>query len=336
MNLPLHTHADAARRLADTSRAAARHLSGLLPPTPLRPALALDASGGLLLKMESFQPTGSFKVRGALSRIAALGGDGRRRGVVAASTGNHGAAVAHAAQHFGVPATVIVPEPTPEGRVRAIESRGATVLRVGDECAHSEAAARERVQSSGETFVSPYNDAGVMAGQGTLAVELLEQARTMGVRLGRVYVAVGGGGLIGGVAAVLQDADASIEVVGCSPAASCSMHASVAAGKVVETEHRPTLSLATAGGLEDGSVTLEPCQLFVDRWELMGEAPIAAALRRGLVEERLMMEGAAALALAGRLADGPPEPGRVDCVVVCGGNLDAADLMSVMAGGAEA
>jgi len=316
-----------AARMADASRAAARALHARNAPSPSRQALALDPEGTLWLKLESFQPTGSFKVRGALHRIGALEDAQRKRGIVAASTGNHGAAVAYAAALEGVRATVIVPVGTPAGRVRAIEARGAAVLQVGAECGEAEAAARVRAAETGETFVSPYNDEVLVAGQGTLGVELLDQIPN----LGRVYIAAGGGGLIGGVAAVLADADPTIEVVGCSPRASCSMHESVAAGRVVETPHEPTLSLATAGALEEGSVTLQPCIDFVHRWELVDEAEMAAALRSILEGERLLVEGAAAVALAVRMRDSRPADGRVDCVVICGGNLDIDDLRSVLA-----
>ena len=315
-----------ARRMHAASEAAAAALREHLAPSPVRRALGLEPGGTLELKLESQLPTGSFKVRGALHRIGALSGEERGRGVVAASTGNHGAAVAYAAAMAGVGATVLVPEATPEGRVRAITARGADVVREGAECGEAELAARGRAARSGEVFVSPYNDAIVMAGQGTLAIELLEQVPD----LGRVYVAVGGGGLIGGVAGVLRHARPDVEVVGCSPRASHPMHASVAAGEIVETEHLPTLSLATAGGLEAGSVTFPPCRDLVDRWELVDEGEIEAGVRRFLAEERLLVEGAAAVALAVWARDPRPADGRRDCVVVCGGNLDLGDLRRVL------
>ncbi|MEM6568773.1 MAG: pyridoxal-phosphate dependent enzyme [Planctomycetota bacterium] len=317
-----------ARDQAAMSRAAAAALADRLPPTPVRPALALRPEGDLVLKLESTQPTGSFKVRGALHRVASLLPDERERGIVAASTGNHGLAVAYAARLAGVRAAVLVPEPTPDQRVHAIEGLGASVERVGAECGESEAIARTRAAETGETFVSPYNDPLVMAGQGTLAVELVEQVP----RLGRLYVPVGGGGLIGGIAAVVKDARPDVELVGCSPRADHPMHASVEAGRIVDTPHDPTLSLATAGGLEEGSVTLQPCIDHVDRWELVEEDEIAAALRRAVGEERVMVEGAAAVALAVCLRDARPADGRVDCSVVCGGNLDLVHLERVVAG----
>lgn len=298
--------------------------------TPMREALGLAPDGSLLLKMESFQPTGSFKIRGATHRILALTEEERARGVIAASTGNHGAAVAYAAQQEGVSAEVVIPVPTPEGRAAAIQSRGATVIRHGAECGAAEAHAREISRSSGRVFISPYNDPVVMAGQGTLAAESPHEWD--GVE--RVYVAVGGGGLIGGVSAMLKQSHPGIEIVGCSPAASYPMHASIAAGRgeVVDTPHLETLSIATAGALEPGCVTLEPCNLAVDRWLLVNEPDIARGVHDLISLERVLVEGAVGAALAGWRADQAawsPKP-KKSVVIVCGGNLDTSHLEAVM------
>ena len=129
---------------------------------------------------------------------------------------------------------------------------------------------------------------------------------------------------------MLKHVAPEVEVIGCSPRASHPMHASVAAGEIVETEHLPTLSLATAGGLEEGSVTFPPCRDFVDRWERVDEGEIEEGLVRLLSEERILAEGAAAVALAVWSRDPRPEDGRKDCVVVCGGNLDIGDLRRVL------
>ncbi|MEL6903753.1 MAG: pyridoxal-phosphate dependent enzyme [Planctomycetota bacterium] len=297
-----------------------------LDPTPLRPALGLDPTGGLTLKLESFQPTGSFKVRGAFSRLTALDADRRASGVVAASTGNHGAAVAYAARRLGIEARVVVPVPTPDGRVRAIQRFGASVTSAGAECGASEVEARRVADATGATFVSPYNDPHVMQGQGTLALELADQAPDCT----RLYVAVGGGGLVGGICLGLGELGRAVEVVGCSPAASCPMEAAVRAGRVVDVPHAETLSLATAGALEEGTVTLEPCTQGVHRWVRIGEDRIAASLRRLYAEERILAEGAVGVALAAWEDD--PERGPDDrcCVVVCGGNLDPEHLFHLL------
>lgn len=301
-----------------------------LAPTALWRARGLEAasgaSGALHLKLENQQPTGSFKVRGAFHKILRLPVEARAEGVVTASTGNHGAAVGYAAQRLGVAVEVVVPEPTPSDRVDAITRFGAKVTRHGAECGASEIHARELGRSSGRTFVSPYNDDEVMAGQGSMALELRSQAPD----LDRIYVAVGGGGLMGGLGAALRHFMPAVEIVGCSPDASFAMEAAVAAGEIVEVPHLPTLSLATAGELERGTVTLDPCRAVVDRWARASEDEIAAAMRAAYLRERLLIEGAAGVALAAWMRDA--DEGGFDgsaCVVVCGGNVDRGDLVRV-------
>ncbi|QDV06936.1 L-threonine dehydratase catabolic TdcB [Planctomycetes bacterium Poly30] len=319
--------------VARTAQSALVTIRPLLPITPVREALALAPDGSLFLKMESFQPTGSFKVRGAVNRIAALSEEERAAGVVAASTGNHGAAVAFAARAAGVRASVVVPVDTPAGRAEAIESRGAEVIRFGAECGEAEAHGRALAERTGRVFLSPYNDALVMAGQGTIGLELAEQIPD----LRRVYVAVGGGGLIGGIGCALKDVKPGVEVIGCSPEASYPMHASVAAGRWVDTPHLSTLSLATAGGLEEDTVTLNPCMDSVDRWELVGEADISRATYELITRERMMVEGAVGVALAvwqRERAAGVAAEGS-SCIVVCGGNLDAQHLRTILAENVE-
>lgn len=309
------------------ARRAAGMLAERLAPTPARQALALDPTGELYLKLENFQPTGSFKIRGATYRIGVLTEAERSAGVVAASTGNHGAAVAHAARDAGVQATVVLPVSTAPARVAAIESRGAEVVRHGAECGAAELHARALAEASGRVFLSPYNDPWVMAGQGSLGVELLEQLPD----LKTVYVAVGGGGLIGGVACALKSARPGIEIVGCSPEASYPMHASVAAGRITDTPHLETLSVATAGALEEDTVTLAACQAAVDRWELCSEDAISESLLEIISKERLLVEGAVGVPLAVWARD--RAAGRVTgqcCIVVCGGNLDVEHLAALL------
>ena len=316
------------QQVAATARQAAAVLRSRLEPTPVREALAIDPSGQLYLKLESFQPTGSFKIRGATYRIETLDAEQRAAGVVAASTGNHGAAVAHAARAAGVKATVVLPVNASPARVAAIESRGAEVIRHGAECGAAELHARSLAEASGRVFLSPYNDAIVMAGQGSMGVELLEQFSD----LDRVYIAVGGGGLIGGVACAIKSARPEIEIVGCSPEASYPMHASVAAGCMTDTPHLETLSVATAGGLEEGTVTLAPCAAAVDRWELVGEEAISSSTFELITKERMLVEGAVGVPLAvwTRDRDAGLATGK-SCIVVCGGNLDSEHLAALMA-----
>ncbi|KXZ41417.1 hypothetical protein GPECTOR_480g416 [Gonium pectorale] len=305
---------------------------------PQQPSAAAPCR--VALKLESEQHTGSFKVRGALNKLLSLSPEAIAPGVFTASTGNHALAVLFAAAALSAAARE--PDGSSSSSRKALaklRSLGGHLVLHGNDCLQSETAAREAAAAAGAVYVSPYNDPWVMAGQGTVALELLT-ARRRG-RLDAVLVPVGGGGLIGGVAAVLKAADPGIRVIGCQPAASCVMARSVAAGAVqpeydcaADRDGDPdaaaaaaaaategTLSDATAGGVEYDSVTLQPCMDCVDEWVTVGEGEIAEAMADMLEHHSKLIEGAAGCAvaafkrLAARLA------GQWVVLVVCGGNV---------------
>ena len=279
-------------------------------------------------KLENRQHTGSFKVRGALSALLSLHPAKRARGVVAASSGNHGAAVAYGARLLGVPALIFVPTDAAAAKIGKIESYGAQVRRHGDDSLLSEQAAREHSAAHGLAYLSPYNDPRVIGGQGTIGLELLRDLPD----LDAVYVAVGGGGLIAGIAAALKTANPAIQVIGCSPGRSAAMIASVAAGRIVEVEHAPTVSDGTAGGVESGAITFTPCRELVDRYVALREAEIIAAMRLFMVAHGEPIEGAAGVAIAGLLGDRDLLRGSRVVVVICGGNIDPALAASIRDG----
>ena len=197
-------------------------------------------------KCENLQHTGSFKARGALSKILSLNDSASTQGIVTASSGNHGAACAFAMQKVGVKGIVYVPETASETKIAAIRRLGAEVRLFGTDGLDTELEARAQAEANGMTFISPYNDADVIAGQGTIGLELLTQLPDVHM----VYLAVGGGGLIGGVASALKALKPSVEVIGCSPVNSNVMEKSVAAGEILDLPSLPTLSDGTAGGVE--------------------------------------------------------------------------------------
>lgn len=318
---------DLARLAVDVGEAAAR-LRGHVVATPCVPAPWLAGSTGadVRLKLENVQETGSFKLRGATNALLRLPPERRAAGVVAASSGNHGLGLALAGRRLGVPVLVFVPTATPAAKVAAVRAEGAEVVAFGDDCVVTEAHARAVAERSGRTYVSPYNDPAVVAGQGTVAVELAAQWPDPEV----VYVAVGGGGLVGGMAAWWKARRPDVEFVGCSPAASPAMAECVRAGRIVDVECADTLSDSTAGGVEPGAITFGLCQRLVDRWLEVDEAAIAAAIVGMLEHQHLVIEGAAAVAVAACLAD-RGRRGRRAAIVVCGGNLPAARLRTLLA-----
>lgn len=285
-----------------------------------------DHSAEVFLKLENLQHTGSFKARGALNRLLSLTPEERARGVVTASSGNHGAGVAWASEQLGVTATVFVPQQAAATKVEMIERYGATVSRVGTDGLDTEEHAREVAAREGRTYVSPYNDPIVMAGQGTVGVELCAQLPEVDA----VYVAVGGGGLIGGIAAYLARAVPSARIVGAQPEHSAVMAHSIQAGRVLELPSLPTLSDGTAGGIERDTVTFPVCQSLVDEWVLVPEREIAAAMRRFINVHHLLIEGSAALAIAAFERQRARHVGERVAIVICGGNISLDRLRDVM------
>jgi threonine dehydratase len=281
--------------------------------TPLECSAAL----GVWLKLEHLQATGSFKFRGASNKVVLLTPEQAAAGVVTASNGNHGLGVAAAAEARGIAAEVFVSSHVSPAKARRIEQHGARLHAAGDDPLSAELAARRAAAESGRVFISPYNDCDVMAGQGTIAVEMLRQRP----KLDAVYVAVGGGGLIGGIGTWLKHASPATEVIGCWAANSPVMYECMRAGRIVDVPEEPTLSESTAGGLEPESVTLDVCCRVVDRGALVSEAEIAAAIRLLLETEHWLVEGAAGVALAAYLQERDRWAGKSAAVVLCGRNL---------------
>lgn len=306
--------------------------------TPFDASLPLSRrlGGQVHLKGEHLQHTGSFKARGALHKVLRLAASARDAGVVAASSGNHGAGLAWACGIAGVHAVIYVPEQASPAKVAMIKRYGAEVRHFGIDGLDTEEHARAVAAHEGRTYVSPYNDIDVVCGQGTIGVEMAEQLGDNG--LDAVVIAVGGGGLIAGVAAYLKHVMPHLHVVGALPFNSPIMAESVAAGRIVNRESLPTLSDGTAGGIEHGALTFPLCQALVDEWVLVDEAAIASAMRRFVEEHHQLVEGAAGVALAAleqRAAAGGGAVGlkgeRVG-VVLCGANISNARLVEVLQG----
>ena len=295
----------------------------LVQPTPVAPIEneARGASARAFLKMEHLQKTGSFKLRGATNKILSLSPDEAAHGVIASSTGNHGLAVAAAARHRGVQAEVYVCSQVSPKKLRLIEDYGARVQIIGSTPLEAELAARAAALGSGKTYISPYNDEHVVAGQGTVAIEIAEQVNDADA----VYVAVGGGGLIGGMGAYLKTVSPGTEIVGCWPENARAMYECLRAGKIIDVEEEPTLSESTAGGVEPGSITFDLCRAVIDRSVLVTEGEILDATRWAH-QRGWEVEGASGVAIAAFFKDAPRLTGKTTVIISCGGNLSPEAL----------
>lgn len=316
----------------DAVAAAAARLSGLVVRTPTVRADAMSerTASEVWIKAEHRQKTGSFKLRGATNTIFSLDDEQARAGVVTASSGNHGIGTANAAAQRGVPCTVYLPRDAAASKVAAIGRLGATIVTVDDpDTAAAERAARAAAEQDGMIYLSPYNDPRIVAGQGTIAVEMVEDW-DRGEAPDAVVVAVGGGGLISGIGLWLADRWPDTTLIGASPGNDAAMAQSVEAGSIVDIDASPTFSDGTAGGVEPGAITFELCQRLVNRWETVTETEIATAVRHMIDDHHELVEGAAgvALATAERFATG--NPGSTVVVVSCGANLSSETLSTML------
>ncbi len=279
------------------------------------------------LKLESLQATGSFKVRGAASAITQLPSDVRARGVITFSTGNHGLAVASMAHRIGVGATVCVAERTDAAKTEAIRRLGATLVVGGEGQDEAELRCYELARDTGAAVIKPFDDPFVIAGQGTIALEILEQHP----QIDTVVVPLSGGGLVGGIALALKLIDPGIRIVGVSMEGGAAMYHSVAAGAPVTVPEAPTLADSLQGGIgRDNRFTFAIVRRYVDDLILVSERAIGDAMALLFAAHRLVAEGAAAVGIAA-LLEGKIKPGKRDvAVVVSGRNVDPARYLRIV------
>lgn len=285
-----------------------------------------DTGADVYLKLENQQHTGSFKLRGAINRLMTLSPEQRDKGCVAASSGNHGAAVAYAMRELETTGVIFVPQQTSSVKVDAIRNYDGEVRFFGTDGLDTEQHAREFAAKNGMYYISPYNDAEVIAGQGTCGVEIVEQLPGIDA----AFIAVGGGGLVSGVGSVLKTHNPEVRLFGCQPEASAVMAKSIAAGHILDMASGPTLSDGTAGGVESGSITFPLCRELVDEFVLVSEQQIAAAMRQYIAAEQQPIEGAAGVAVAALMGRREAVKGMKVAVIVCGGNISEQVLQSVL------
>jgi threonine dehydratase len=315
--------------LADVYRARAR-VAPWVRRTPLvrSDALSRRLERSVHLKLETLQETGAFKLRGAANRLLALDAAERERGVVAVSTGNHARAVAHAAAALGVPAAVFMSTLVPANKVLAVQALGADVRIAGDSQDAAEVEARRLADARGKVFVSPFEDPGVIAGQGTIGLELLEDLPG----LDAVLVPLSGGGLIGGIALALKGADRAIRVIGVSMERGAAMHQSLRAGRPVEVAEAPSLADSLGGGIGlDNRYTFALARDLVDETILVSETEIAAAMAHLYWQEQQIVEGGAAVGVAALLAGKVEASDANLAVVLSGRNVDMRRFSEIVA-----
>jgi threonine dehydratase len=284
----------------------------------LPPHSRVPTSTRAFAKLEQLQVTGSFKLRGATNKVLSLSPEVAAKGVVTSSTGNHGLGVAAAAGFRGIDAEVFLSPQVSAAKWKKIEAYGTRIRRVGETALDAELAARAAAHESGRTYISPYNDLQVIAGQGTVGTELLRQTQ----ELNAVFIAAGGGGLISGIGTYLRAHSPRTEVVGCWPENSRVLYESLLAGKIIEYPETYTLSESTAGGIEPGSITFDLARLAMDRGVLVSEEAILAAMKWARQYE-WTIEGSAGVALAAFFQEAERYESRSVGIVFCGGNLSA-------------
>ncbi len=296
--------------------------------TPLEYSFPLSTLTGsqVFLKLENLQHTGSFKLRGAMNALLTLSPEQRARGIVTASSGNHGHALAFGLHTLKVPGIIFVPEGTAPTKVAAIRQYGADLRFWGNDSVKTEEYARAYALQQGMVYISPYNDRTVIGGQGTIGVELCRQSERIDV----VLVALGGGGMLAGIAEYVKAVYPMAEMIGCSPEHSPVMARSVQAGHIIEMESLPTLSDGTAGGIEEDALTFPLCQRLVDDYVLVTEEEIRQAMRLCLEKHHLLIEGAAGVPLAALLKTAARFQGKHVIVVLCGANISLETLRTLL------
>jgi threonine dehydratase len=312
--------------IADIRRAAtAIEAAVLRTPTIAAPTLSERVGAEIWLKLESLQRTGSFKERGALNKLSMLAAAARRAGVIAMSAGNHAQGVAYHARRLGIPATIVMPEGTPFTKIDRTEAFGATVMLMGDGLAPAREAAERLGRERGLVFIHPYDDPAVVAGQGTVALELLADRP----ELDTIVVPIGGGGLISGIAVAAKALDPAIEIVGVQSTLYPSMQRLLRG----EAPGPPAAAATLAEGIavkEPGVLTRRLVEALVADILLVDEAMLENAVETLLERQKLVVEGAGAAALAAVVANPQRFSGRRVGVVVSGGNIDARLLASIL------
>lgn len=304
-------------------------IAGYIRRTPLIRSSTLSErlQRQVYLKWENQQQTGSFKIRGAANRLENLSEGERRRGVITVSTGNHGRGVAHVAHQMGIRAVICVPELVLPHKVAAMRQLGAEVLIHGQTQDDAEVHAQALQEAEGLTFVSAFDDPHIIAGQGTIGLEILEECP----HVSTLIAPLSGGGLLGGIALAMKQADLQIRTIGVSQALEPAMVHSLQAGRPVPVVEKPSWADSLLGGIGlENRYTFSLIRDLVDETVLLEEAEIAAAMRHALQQENQVVEGGGSVGIGALLANKVEALGDWVVVVVSGGNVDMKKLLGLM------
>lgn len=309
---------------------AQKRIASVVRRTPLiaSPPLAARAGASVYLKLENLQETGSFKLRGAANKLLSLSAQEQQRGVIAVSTGNHGRAVSYVARRLGLDAVICLSELVPSNKVLALQRLGAEVVVHGQSYDEAMARASELQKERGLTWVDPFDDFFVIAGQGTIALDLLRDLPEIDTAI----VPLSGGGLISGIALALKTANPGIRIIGVSMDRAAVMYHSLRAGAPIEMQEEPTIADALAGGIYlDNRHTFRLVQEFVDETLLVSEEEIAAAMAFALEQHHLVVEGGGAVGIAA-LLHRQVTVGRNVVVIISGSNVNVSLLAKIIQG----
>jgi threonine dehydratase len=279
------------------------------------------------LKLENLQITNSFKPRGAFNKLLHLSVEERDKGIITASAGNHGQAVAFAAQKLGYAARIVVPETTPRIKIDGIRKYGADLVLFGESYDEAEKKAKELARKDGCAYISPYDDELIIAGHGTIGLEIAEALPNVDT----VVVPVGGGGLISGICVAVKSLKPNVQVFGVQSEASPVMYESLKAGKIVHAQKAETIAEGLSGGIEKGSITFKIAQERVDEMLLVREETIRRAVYVLWSTENQIAEGSGAAAIAPILENKSLFAGKTVVAVVTGGNIDDKLFQSILA-----
>ena len=311
---------------------AQKNIASYAKLTPLVPSKFLSelCDGNVFLKLENQQLTHSFKIRGVINKLLSLSAEEKAKGVITASAGNHGQAVAYGAQKLGFQAKIVVPTHAPQVKVEGIRQFGAELLLHGETYDEAEKKAKELAAQEGKLYISPYNDERIVAGHGTVGLEILKELPMVDV----VIVPVGGGGLIAGIAIAVKSQKPTVKVIGVQSTASPVMYESLKTGKIVppHRHERYTIAEGLVGAVEKGSITFGIAQKYVDYVTLAREESIRRAVYLLWKNEKEVVEGSGAAGVALLLENKDSFSGQTIAVVISGGNIDPYLFNGIIAG----